>query len=79
MSGGERRVVRRLADQILALSADQLTQLNRILREEGHGGVGVGVREPRRPRPPVDAEGVALDAEKGKASGLPPDYWETAQ
>lgn len=65
MSGGERRVIRRLADQILALSADQLTQLNRILRDEGGGGVGV--REPRRPRSPTDARGIALDSEKGKA------------
>lgn len=88
MAGGERRVIRRLAEQILALSAEQLVELNRVLRQEG--GEGVGVREPRRPSPPTDVVGVALDAEKGKATSdveeewptphnLPEDYWETAE
>jgi len=55
----------KLALEIQRLSARDLLELNRLLKDlPGWGG---GVREPRRPRQPLDAQGVALDAEKGKA------------
>lgn len=71
-----------LKQDILALTVNELRELNRMLSEGG--GEAVGVREPRRPRPPLDARGVSLDAPEGKigdeiANDLPEDYWETAQ
>jgi len=57
---------RELAAHIQRLSARELVELNRLLRDlPGWGG---GVREPRRPRPrrPLDATGISLDAPKGK-------------
>jgi hypothetical protein len=54
-----------IATIIRKLSANDLAELNRLLRENPGWGM-TGVREPRRPSPPLDATGVALDAEVGK-------------
>jgi len=56
----------RIAEAISNLSVRQLTFLNRLLEDEPGWG-GAGVREPRRPLRPLDAQGVALESEKGKA------------
>jgi hypothetical protein len=58
-----------IAAEISKLNALELVKLRDILLKDMRWPTGgAGVREPRRPILPLDAEGVALDAERGKAS-----------
>jgi hypothetical protein len=55
-----------LAEYIKRLTARDLAELNRLLRDLPGWEGGAGVREPRRPRTPLDARGVELDSTEGK-------------
>ncbi len=50
---------REIATEILHLTAQELVELNEILR--GEGGEPVGVREPRTPAPSDDEHSQELD------------------
>jgi hypothetical protein len=55
-----------LYQEILGLTPTELRELRRLLGDLGDGRGGV--REiARPPRQPLDAQGIALDAEMGKA------------
>ena len=56
----------RLAQAIRGLTTRELLELNRLLRDLPGWG-SAGVREPRVPRKPLDAEGIPIAAERGKA------------
>lgn len=56
-----------IANHIRRLTARDLAELNRLLRDTP-GWEPPGVREPRRPIKPLDARGIALDATEGKTS-----------
>lgn len=55
-----------LAEIISRMTVRDLAELNRLLRDLPGWEGGAGVREPRRPRTPLDARGVALDSTEGK-------------
>lgn len=59
-----------LATQIRRLNARELATLNRLLRDLPGFGT-TGAREPRRPIRPLDATGIALDAQTGKTETQP--------
>jgi len=67
---------REIADAVFALTAIELLELNQILADEG-GSPPISVREPRAPAPETGAAGA--EAGWPTPSGLPEDYWESAE
>ena len=56
-----------IAAEIKRLKARDLARLNQLLGDLPGWGTA-GARMPNRPRPPLDATGIALDAPVGKTS-----------
>jgi hypothetical protein len=70
-----------IAEAISRLTVRDLAVLQKILRDDYD--LGLGVREPRRPKPESPGDSVALAEKEDEGwpepKPLPEDYWESAQ